>query len=327
MWCFLASLARKRLISWSEDHAQPASHMAQRPPGEHLFGGDWTSEKLKVLEAYLKSYTTALKRQQFKTAYIDAFAGTGYRAASDHDSQDWGQTDLFGELGEPEAKLWLDGSARLALKIDPRFDKYIFIERNQKRCIALEELKTDFPKLANDIDIRRSEANKAITSLCQKNWKGRRAVLFLDPYGMQVEWTTILAIARTEAIDMWLLFPLGIGVNRLLTRTASIPEAWTRRLDLLLGTSDWFDAFYSFEERRDLFGEPVDRVVKASTETIGKFFNDPLKDIFAGVAKHPRVLRNRVGCPLYLLCYAAGNPKGAPVAVRIAEDLLSAGTE
>ena len=61
-------------------------------------------------------------------------------------------------------------------------------------------------------------------------------MLFLDPYGMQVEWRTIEAIAKTEAIDLWLLFPLAIGVNRLLTKSGEIPESWRRRLNLLLGT-------------------------------------------------------------------------------------------
>lgn len=32
-----------------------------------------------------------------------------------------------------------------------------------------------------------------------------------------------------------------------------------------------------------------------------------------------RVSRN---CPLYLLCFAAGNAKGAPIAIRIADNLL-----
>ena len=33
--------------------------------------------------------------------------------------------------------------------------------------------------------------------------------LFLDPYGMQVEWATIESIAHTQAIDLWLLFSAG----------------------------------------------------------------------------------------------------------------------
>ena len=34
--------------------------------------------------------------------------------------------------------------------------------------------------------------------------------------------TTIEAIARTKGIDLWLLFPLGIGVNRLLTKELGV---------------------------------------------------------------------------------------------------------
>ena len=43
--------------------------------------------------------------------------------------------------------------------------------------------------------------------MCDKDWSLHRAVLFLDPYGMQVEWATIEAVAKTKAIDLWLLFP------------------------------------------------------------------------------------------------------------------------
>jgi hypothetical protein len=76
-----------------------------------------------------------------------------------------------------------------------------------------------------------------------------------------------------------------------------------------------------------LFGEPEERVVKASTETIGKYFNNRLKSVFAAVADEPKVLRNSGNSPLYLLCFAAGNSKGAPIALRIASHLLTRGTE
>ena len=293
-------------------------------PGQHRFGGDWTIEKLTILGGYLSAYTTALKKQRFRTGYIDAFAGSGYRAPSSELVE--GQTTLFAdsELAEPESKRWLDGSARIALNATPRFDKYIFIERSRRRCDELERLKQEFPPLANDIDVRQADANEAIREISTKNWSRHRAVLFLDPYGMQVEWTTIVSIAKTQAIDMFLLFPLGIGVNRLLTRNADIPEGWRRRLDLLLGTSDWYDEFYWFEPEQTLFDEaPSERVVKASTATIGRYFNDRLKTVFAAVAPEPRVLKNKTGCPLYLLCFAAGTPKGAAIAVSIANHLLT----
>ncbi|MFN7131303.1 MAG: three-Cys-motif partner protein TcmP [Myxococcales bacterium] len=288
----------------------------------HRFGGDWTSTKLDVLARYLSAYTTALKDSPFRKAYIDAFAGTGYRTER-IDLPDGATSEalLFPDLADAGPQQLLDGSARLALKVQPRFDRYIFIERDAERCRELEALKGEFPDLASTIRVGQGEANEEIQKLCAKDWTSHRAVLFLDPYGMQVEWQTIEAIARTKAIDLWLLFPLGIGVNRLLTRSGAIPRGWRTRLDKLLGTSNWYEEFYKVEHRATLFGNDEERVVKATNETIGRYFNDRLKTIFAGVAD-PGVLRNSANCPLYLLCFAAANEKGAPIALKIANHLL-----
>jgi len=292
----------------------------------HRFGGSWTTAKLDVLANYLKRYTTVLKDQPFVTGYIDAFAGTGYRdARRDEDDSAASQGSLaFPDLAEQEPQELLDGSARLALKTEPRFDRYVFIDRSAGRCAELNQLKTEFPDLAKDIQIRTGEANVEIRDICSKDWSSHRAVLFLDPYGMQVEWTTIEAIAATKAIDLWLLFPLGIGVNRLLTKSGEIPASWRRRLDLLLGTDDWYEEFYSVERTPTLFGDE-EHLVKATTETIGRYFNARLESIFPAVAPHPRVLLNSANNPLYLFCFAAGNTNGAPIALRIANHLLTKG--
>jgi hypothetical protein len=47
-----------------------------------------------------------------------------------------------------------------------------------------------------------------------------------------------------------------------------------------------------------------------------------LKTVFAQVVPNPLILTNSKGVPIYLLCFAAGNPKGAPTAVKIAKDIL-----
>ena len=291
--------------------------------GTHRFGGDWTESKLVVIEQYLAGYTNALKGQRFRKAYIDAFAGTGSRTARDDDNaDDASQPLLFPELAEPAAQGLLDGSARRALRVKPRFDKYIFIERSTERCTQLEALKTEFAELASDIEIHQGDANDEIRALCAKDWTAHRAVLFLDPYGMQVEWQTIEAVANTKAIDLWLLFPLGTGLNRLLTRSGEIPAPWRRRLDLLLGTTDWYDELYQIETERNLFGEDEARLVKVTMDTMGRYFNNRLKQVFAGVVDEPGVLRNSTNNPLYLLCFAVGNQRGKPVALRIANHLL-----
>lgn len=300
--------------------------MARRGTGTggkgHRFGGDWTEQKLQVLAKYLRAYTTALKNQPFRKEYIDAFAGTGSRdARRDEGDATAAQELLFPDLAEDEPQALLDGSARLALQTEPRFDKYTFIEKNRRRCAHLEELKEEFPDLASDVDVRPREANEEIRGLCGKDWSSRRAVLFLDPYGLQVEWPTIEAVASTGAIDLWLLFPLGIGVNRMLTRSGDIPEAWRRRLNLLLGTEAWYEDLYRVETEPTLFGED-ERVVKARMETIGRYFNDRLGQVFAGVAPEPGVLRNSANSPLYLLCFAVGSERGKELALRIANSLL-----
>jgi len=125
----------------------------------HPFGGPWTTEKLNVIADYLKSYTTALKdkpskHRPFKKGYIDAFAGTGYRDARREDTVGGGlQTLLLPDLAAPEPQALLDGSARLALKTEPPFDSYVFIERSPGRTAQLNALKSEFPDLANRIQI------------------------------------------------------------------------------------------------------------------------------------------------------------------------------
>jgi three-Cys-motif partner protein len=149
--------------------------------------------------------------------------------------------------------------------------------------------------------------------------------MFLDPYGMEVEWTTVEAIAGTKAIDLWLLFPLGIGVNRLLTRSGEIPASWRTRLNLLLGTEDWYEELYRVER--------TDAVWRGRPRRQGhggdhrRYFVERLKSVFPAVAEDPRVLRNSTNCPLYLLCFAVGNENGARIALRIANHLLTKGVQ
>ena len=246
--------------------------MARRNQGgsegpAHRFGGDWTLKKLEILKRYLEAYTLVLKNQPFKTAYIDAFAGTGYRVQKSTDTEGL----LFPDLAEEAPQELLRGSARMALEVSPQFDSYIFIEKSPDRCKQLSDLQKQFPDYQERISIRQGDANEEIQRLCQPKWKNHRAVLFLDPYGMAVEWKTIEKVAATHAIDLWLLFPLGIGVNRLLPRSGQIPESWRTRLNLFLGTEDWYENFYKIETATNLFGVEETTVVKAKIDTIAKY--------------------------------------------------------
>ena len=86
------------------------------------FGGDWTSEKLEILEKYLDAYTTALKHQRFRLIYIDAFAGSG-------------TVDLGS--GGPAVENLIRGSAERAIGIANKpFDHLVFVARTQSAVVS-----------------------------------------------------------------------------------------------------------------------------------------------------------------------------------------------
>jgi three-Cys-motif partner protein len=292
------------------------------------FGGEWTTEKLERVRKYLVAYATIMnalrkKTRGFRFAYIDAFAGTGYNTTKQRDDE---FMPFFEGVRTADSQRFLDGSARIALGVDPQFDRYIFIERSPARFKELAKLADEFPSLRDRIQCVNADATNYLDDLCgNKNWINHRAVLFLDPFGMQVTWKTITAIAKTEAVDLWLLFPLGSGANRLLKRDGEIPDSWRTRLDATFGAKNWFDAFYQKVEQYDLLsGQPTSQVRKvADFDSISRYFLKRLKTVFPHVAMNPLPLFNKANCPLYLLCFAAGNPgSGGKVAVKIAEDIL-----
>jgi three-Cys-motif partner protein len=269
-----------------------------------------------VLKKYLESYNTALKNQPFKRVYIDAFAGTGYRQKRSHPYDIFA---IFEEFKKDESEKFLKGSAKLALEVNPPFHKYIFIETDGGKIAELKKLKDQHPE--KTIEIIQSDANEFIQNYCGKEtWSNNRAVLFLDPFATEVEWLSIEAVAKTKCIDVWILFPL-MAVNRLLAKDPQ--KTFSERLNKIFGTDEWFELFYNTRTLNDIFGKSEDVVFKAcSFPGIAEFYNERLKSIFSGVAKQTKVFYNSRQSPLFQLFFAAGNPKGAPIAIKIAEHLM-----
>jgi three-Cys-motif partner protein len=289
------------------------------------FGGSWTEEKLDRLKKYLNAYMMIFTRNEraswLKTIYLDAFAGSGYRSTPTSRLDQYELNLFSGLVSDPDATGLYEGSPRIAMGLDNPFSKYIFIENNPDHAAMLGRLVKDkFNHL--DVTVQAADANQYIQQWCQDtDWKRCRSVVFLDPYGMQVEWATIEIIGRTQAIDMWLLFPLGQGINRLLTRSGPPNSSWARRLTTMLGTETWREAFYKESPQSDLFEKEPRLEKEASWDSISEFFINRLSTCFASVAR-PLALRNSKGVPIFLLCFAAGNPKGAKPAVRIANGIL-----
>lgn len=288
---------------------------------EHAFGGVWTEDKLKRLSKYLAAYRSVFaanpKARHFTTWYVDAFAGTGSRSTQKIPTQS--MTDET--YADAESSGFRDGSARIALSLGSPFDRYLFVEKSKLRITALHnDINRDFTDLAGRCELRLGDANKNICDWCQRrNWAKERAVVFLDPYGMQVEWSTVQALGSTRGVDLWYLFPLGVA--RMLTRNGNIEESWRNRLTTLFGTPDWEERFYKTGVLSTLFGDEEATFRDATVENIQGYIKERLNTAFHSVADS-LILRNSKGSPLFALCFAAANERGAPLAMKIAKDIL-----
>ncbi|MBS1914266.1 MAG: three-Cys-motif partner protein TcmP [Bacteroidetes bacterium] len=289
----------------------------------HEFGGPWTEQKLTCLKKYLDAYMTILRRHPwFSTVYIDAFAGTGYRTMETNSTS----ASLFDEPSlDHEATAYLKGSPAIALGLAQPFDKYIFIDQKETHTLELEKLREEFPALSDRIVIERSDANVYLAKYCaETNWSRTRAVVFLDPYGMQVAWDTVEAIARTKAIDLWYLFPY-MAFNRMLTRQGPPPAAWANRITHVIGIDTWQSVFYSTEQL-SIFSDDATRR-STTLERIRQFIVERLKTIFPAVCNKPMILYNSINGPLFVLCFATASPKKSvqDAALKIAGHILDNG--
>ena len=209
---------------------------------DQSFGGEWTEIKLGRLKSYLEAYRTVFtvnhNARYFTTWYVDAFAGTGSRSAPEASGSDPG---FFGDgdADDEDVKRYKDGSAKIALALKEPFDRYLFIEKAKGKCDELQStIDNEFASLKDKCSIRQGDSDTALCAWCgERDWRRERAVVFLDPFGLTVEWTTVQSLGATKAVDLWYLFP--INLLRMLKKDGVIEASWKQRLDRLFGTADW----------------------------------------------------------------------------------------
>jgi three-Cys-motif partner protein len=289
---------------------------------DHEFGDQHTELKLSIVEKYLKFFTKALRGKFGELWYIDAFAGTGSRTVR-HDGRPAGLLDA----GEPERIERRRGSARIAIDVNPPFDFIVFIENKPSYFAALQELVANHPN--RRIVVVKNDANDALKSLIASNtWRSTRAVLFLDPYGMELEWSTLEKVAATKAIDVWFLFSLA-GLYRQATRDlADIDEPKRAALTRMFGSDAWEEELYPKTVREDLFEglkeEPRHRA--ANVAGLEAYAKSRLETIFAAVLKPlPLPLHEKPQRFSLFFCISNDDPKAIGLASKIGNYILKAG--
>lgn len=280
------------------------------------FGSDHTNRKLETVEKYLRAFTTALKKQNFNLLYVDVCAGSGASAPKATVSQ-----GLLLEADDITV-----GSAVRALKVLPPFDRYIFNDLKRTNVRSLQAIvDSEFAQMRDRVTITQKDANDALLELCRNtNWKSSRAVVFLDPFGLQIKFSTLERLAATKAIDLWYLVPVH-AMSRQVKGDGTVLDDGGKSVDEALGTTEWRNVVSIAQDTPDdLFGYSGQVVTKiADAAWFEKVAQERLQATFKGGVLEESLPLGQNGLHAYSLMFAWANPsEPARLAAKLARAVL-----
>lgn len=283
----------------------------------HEFGGDWTEVKLEAISAYSRFFTGAIGGK-FDLWYVDPFAGTGERTAKKETG------GLFDQQPISTIEMQFPGSAARALTLEPPFDHLRFGDAKRRHVRALQSLVDLHPQ--RDASVVGGDANEFVQGMfSQAPWtlpdRGAvryRALVFLDPYGMEVKWRTLEVLANTKKADVWFLANLKAAVQQLSHAHEKITDEKRGALGEYFGTDEWEEEFYQVRaDDSDLFGNVSNNSRRQVNKSeIAQFHQERLKHLFCYVS-NPLPLAVGAIDDYFLLYCLSNNP--TPAATRLIE--------
>ena len=314
-----------------EDNIFPPMMASEESP--RSWGGSWTEQKLDTFESYVRAYLTIMNayRDKFhwKLIYFDGFAGSGTRTAEERETEKKKALELFGDEKIETRELSVyQGAAERIIRLEEQmrgFDFYYFIDKEEENCALLELKLSQYPTKGIR-QFRPGDANAQARMLADALKRDNRlkALCFLDPFGMSINWDTIEALSG-KSIDLWILIPSGVIVNRLLQRKERSRDVllYPEKLKSFFGMSeqeikDWF---YTYKEETDLFGETREWYEKKNNpiERIAELYVERLGDLFPFVTPNPLVMMNNHNVPIFHFICASFNQTAIKIAQQIVD--------
>jgi three-Cys-motif partner protein len=151
--------------------------------------------------------------------YVDGLAGSGVNRIAE----------------EGGRLIW--GSPVIALRAQPPFANCLFLEQDAARAAALDHRTA---ALADRRVVEQGEVNTNLLRVMRAHLPRRNPVLVvLDPYGMEIDWTTLQDIATFRQYkwkaEILILFPID-GINRAMHALGDVDET---TLDRFWGDKSW----------------------------------------------------------------------------------------
>jgi three-Cys-motif partner protein len=260
------------------------------PEAEELDNvGPWSIRKNDILEYYTTVYAeiTGYSAAKFKRTYIDGFANRGRSRLK-------GTNDIVA------------GSAIRALNIPHPFDRYVFVEQDHDRMVALRKNVGE----RENVEFVEGDANNVLPAtvfptIRYDNFE--RALCFLDPYNMSgLRWATVAAAGANQAIESIIHFPtMDAHRTVLMADQGKIRPTMREKMNAYWGDESWLVDAYTDDGMLPL---PDLRPRKREPRAIIDAFRSRLRYV-AGfpIVSEAFPMRNVEGSPIYHLVFASHN--------------------
>ncbi len=284
------------------------------------WGGNWTEKKLEAFENYVNAYLTIMNAQKKKrkgwptTIYFDGFAGSGERFLSSKE-----ENGLFSEYLINEDLAVYKGSVERVLRLSQKFDYYFFVDNDENAISRLKEKISELNLISDNCYFIPDDVNNQLINLSEFLNPQKAALVLLDPFGMQIDWSSIEKL-KDKRVDIWILIPSGVIINRFLDRKGKL--IFSSKLQSYFGlTEDEIrKRFYETGTIETLFGsEEVIKKTDDSIYKIAKLYIEKLKNIWKYVTDEPLILYNTRNIPIYHFVFASNNKTALKIANQIIE--------
>jgi three-Cys-motif partner protein len=256
--------------------------------------GPWTEVKIEIVREYAGVFQQIVKAQPFfHPIYMDGFSGAGILVSE--------------SSGGPVA-----GTPARIVEVVPPFAEYHFIEKDPAKERILRASIGKMPNVTIHLgDSNKILLDKILPTMTYGSY--RKGLLFLDPYGLHLDWEVVEAAGKSACVDLLLNFPI-MDMNRNVLRgdPSSVPAMQVERMNRFFGDERaWRDVVY--EEPLGLFG-PMPPQKRPGNESVVQAYLRRLKDI-AGFkyVSTPLAMKNEVNSVVYYLIGASQVPQGVSV--------------
>ena len=258
--------------------------------------GAWVAEKLHYVRRYIDMFTTSMRHRPWRSRrYIDLFAGPGKCRIR--------ETDVI-----------VLGSPLLAVTTDYPFTDYIFVESDAENIAALKR-RCEAASLPSYIEYLTGDANRLAHSVADEIIQGDSRYLpgqwwslnlaFLDPEGLELEWSTVATLARVERMDLIFHYPQS-GLTRNLESFIDSDEDTI--VDRFFGDKGWRERYGELREQGASFARIHRHLIdyyKSKLADLGyvNFFDQEF-------SAEPLIRNTRRNAPLYRLLFASKHELG-----------------